>query len=388
MRQALELIGQDKFDEATALEESIADPAARKLIEWALLRRAGGAVGFQRYDAFIRANPDWPSIPLFRRRAEASLWREKSDSATVRRFLAGGLPSSAVGRLVLARVLMGDDDRAGAEREVRSVWRSDHLSAELESAVLNEFPEALTRADHAARMDRRIGAKDFGAALRAAKRLGGDQVAIVKACVAAEGKFANGGKLLDAVPAQARGDLGYSLCRIHWLMRNYSPGSNIRGRIVTPREDVAAAAELALVASKKELLQQDTDEWWRERRLLARKLLDLGDAATAYRVVTGSARPANPYYRAEFHFMAGWIALRFLGEPTTAFKQFARIDEGATDPRILARAAYWRGRAAEAAGKFTQMRAEYEAASRYPTAYYGQLARVRLRLGGIALRLP
>ena len=45
-----------------------------------------------------------------------------------------------------------------------------------------------------------------------------------------------------------------------------------------------------------------------------------------------------------------------------------------------ARAAYWRGRAAEAAGQFKEMRAQYEAAARYPTAYYGQLARARLGL--------
>jgi soluble lytic murein transglycosylase len=35
-------------------------------------------------------------------------------------------------------------------------------------------------------MDRRLGAKDFGAAMRAAKRVGDDRVAIVKACIAAE----------------------------------------------------------------------------------------------------------------------------------------------------------------------------------------------------------
>ena len=46
--------------------------------------------------------------------------------------------------------------------------------------------------------------------------------------------------------------------------------------------------------------------------MLARKLIDLGDTATAYRIVRDSAPPANPYYRAEYHFMAGWIALRFL----------------------------------------------------------------------------
>jgi hypothetical protein len=38
---------------------------------------------------------------------------------------------------------------------------------------------------------------------------------------------------------------------------------------------------------------------------LARQLLDLGDAATAYQVVREAPVPANPYFRAEFHFMPG-----------------------------------------------------------------------------------
>ena len=86
--------------------------------------------------------------------------------------------------------------------------------------------------------------------------------------------------------------------------------------------------------------------------------------------------------------MAGWIALRFLNDPSTALEHFARIDEGSADPVVRARAAYWRGRAAEAAGRFEEMRAQYEAAARYPTAYYGQLANARLGLGEIALRSP
>jgi soluble lytic murein transglycosylase len=324
---------------------------------------------------------------LLRRRAEARLWQERHDGTTVRRFV-GKEPATSVGRLALARVLMNEDDRDGAAREVRAVWQSAELSAEMESAVLDTFTDMLSRTDDVARMDRRLGAKDFGAAMRAAKRAGDDRVAIVKACIAAEAKSAKGGALLDAVSAEARMDLGYMLCRLHWLMRNDAPGSNLHGRIVTPKEDLAAAVKLVLAASPEDLQRQDTDEWWRERRALARKLIDLGDAATAYQVVRQSAPPANPYYRAEFHFMAGWIALRFLADPATALTHLIHIDEGATDPVLLARAAYWRGRAAEAAGERGEMRAQYAVAARYPTAYYGQLARARLGIDEIALRPP
>jgi soluble lytic murein transglycosylase len=383
-KQAIELIGQGKTKDATALAASISDPLATKLIQWAELRRPESEAGFDRYAAFISANPDWPSIALLRRRAEARLWQERRDADTVRRFV-GENPASPMGRLALARIAMGEGGRAAAESEIRAVWRSAALSAELEAAVLAAFPDVLARADHVGRMDRRIGANDFGAAMRAAKRLGDDQVAIVKACNAVMAKSVKGAGLLDAVPADARSDLGYVLCRLHWLLRNDMPGANLRGRIVTPKEDIAAAVRLTLAVSPQDLRHQDTDEWWRVRRALARKLIDLGDAATAYRVVRGSAPPENPHYQAEVHFLAGWIALRFLADPATAREHFAHVDDGKTDPVLLARAAYWRGRAAEAAGKLEDMRTQYQTAARYPTAYYGQLARARLGFSDIAV---
>jgi soluble lytic murein transglycosylase len=387
-KQAIELVRQGRASEATALAASISDPVAQKLVEWKLLRHADSEAGLERFAAFIRANPDWPSIPLIRRRVEARLWQERRNAATVLRFV-GENPTSAIGRLALARIEMGEGNRADAESKVRAVWRSDQLSAELEAEVLAAFPGVLTRADHAVRMDRRIGAKDFGAAMRAAKHVGNDQVAIVKACEAAEAKSTKSGALLDAVGTDARKDLAYALCRLHWLLRNDTPGSNLRGRIVTPQNDIAAAVRLVLSASREDLQRQDTDEWWRELRVLARRLIDIGDAQAAYRVVRHAASPANPYYRAEFHFMAGWIALRFVADPAAALEHFAHVDQGSADPIVRARAAYWRGRAAEAAGQSAEMRVHYEDAARFPTAYYGQLARARLGLGEIAeLRLP
>ena len=143
-----------------------------------------------------------------------------------------------------------------------------------------------------------------------------------------------------------------------------------------------------MAASPQTMALQDTDQWWRERRSLARKLLDQGKFQTAYDVIRPAALPANEYYRSDLHFMCGWIALRYLDDPATAARHFARIDEGQVNPTVLARANYWRGRAAEALGQADAMRASYEAAARYPTAYYGQLARARLGRGLIELRAP
>ncbi len=370
IKNAIDLTRKAKISEATAIEKAIADPAARQLVEWFILRHADCGANFDRYAAFIAASPDWPGMDLMRKRAEAALWQERSNSTSIRSFI-GNRPISAKGRFALARVLLGEGDREGAARLVRQAWRSDELSERTEADAYAQFGDLLTRDDHLVRMDKRIGAKDLEGAKRAAKRLGSDEASIVKACAA--GNTDKALDLLNDVATEARRDLGYTLCRIRWMAHH---------------DRIEEATRLMLAAAPETMALQDTDEWWRERRSLARKLLDLGKFETAYHVVRDAAVPASSYYRADFHFMCGWIALRYRNDPATARAHFAHIDDGAVDPIVLARANYWRARVAEALGEKDAMRAGYEAAARYPTAYYGQLARAKLGLGKIELPAP
>jgi soluble lytic murein transglycosylase len=97
VKQAIELVRQRRPREATALATSIRDRLMQKLVEWVLLRQPESEVGFERYAAFIRTNPDWPSIPLFRRRAEAKLSQERRDGVSARRLL-GEEPTSSMDR--------------------------------------------------------------------------------------------------------------------------------------------------------------------------------------------------------------------------------------------------------------------------------------------------
>jgi soluble lytic murein transglycosylase len=372
VKNAIDLVRKAKTGEATAIEKTIAEPAAQTLVEWFILRHPDGAANFSRYAAFMADHPDWPSMGQLRRRAEACLWQERSDAATVHRFTADR-PASAKGSFALARALLAEGDPEAAERWVREAWRSQELAERIEGEAFDAFHAMLTRDDHRARMDKRIGAKDFSGAMRAARRLGDDDVSIVKACAAVMTNADKARDLLDGVASAARQDLGFTLCRIHWMVRH---------------DQIADATRLMLAAPAETMPRQDTDEWWRERRILARKLLDIGDFQNAYQVVRTAALPADQYYRADFHFMTGWIALRYLNDPATASTHFAHIDDRSANPIVIARAHYWRGRAAEAAGDDGKMRVEYQAAAGQGTAYYGQLARAKLGLEKIELRVP
>jgi soluble lytic murein transglycosylase len=373
VKTAVGLARQGKTSQATDEQRAISDPAARKLVEWAILRSDNNNADFPRYTAFIAANPGWPAIGALRRRAEAMLWVENVEPAKVRAFFAKEPPLTARGRFALARALMAQGDRAGAQGYVREAWRNESFGSDLEDDAMEAFGNLITNADHKARMDMRLYAEDAESAMRSAGRAGGQASTIAKARVAVIKKAGNAKTLLDAVPAEARQDVGYIFSAAQWLRRADKAGD---------------AAALVLSIPRDASATIDTDQWWIERRLIARKLLDDNDAKTAYQVARNAVVPSRENYRVEHQFTAGWIALRFLNDPATAQTHFSKIAQGISNPIALARASYWQGRTAEAMGRQQEARAHYQAAAQYPTAYYGQIARAKLGMKDLVLRSP
>ncbi|MFL6814219.1 MAG: lytic transglycosylase domain-containing protein [Bradyrhizobium sp.] len=370
LENVIELVRKHKPADATQAEAAITDPVARKLAEWIILRSDENGAPFERYRAFISANPSWPSQTFLRRRMEAALWDDRRDDATVWAWFQNESPLSAKGKFALARVMLARGDRANAERLVRDGWRNDVMSEDTESAALEVFGALLTPGDQKARMDLFLYGSEHEAALRAAKRLDAGQVTLAKARIAASRKASNAKALLDAVPRELHGDPGYIFSKIQLLRRE---------------EKFAEAAHLMLSAPKDAARLHNVDEWWIERRLLARKMLDIGERRTAYLIARDGALPARDIYKTEQEFTAGWIALRFLTDPALAAQHFARIGAGSVNPTALARAGYWQGRAAEAAGRAQDARGAYAAAAAQSTSYYGQLARAKLGLPQIEL---
>jgi soluble lytic murein transglycosylase len=370
LENVIELVRKHQPADATQAEAAISDPVAQKLAEWIVLRSNDNGASVERYRAFIAANPSWPSQGFLRRRLEAALWDDHRDDATVWSWFENESPLSAKGKFALARAMLARGDKANAERLVRDAWRNDSMSEDTENTALDLFGALLTPGDHKARMDLLLYGSEHEAALRAAKRLGAAQVALAKARIAAYRKASNTRALLEAVPRELHGDAGYIFSKIQLLRRE---------------EKFAEAAQLMLTAPRDPARLYNVDEWWIERRLLSRKMLDVGEHRTAYLIARDAALPARDIYKTEQEFTAGWIALRFLTDPATAAQHFARIGVGSVNPTTLARAGYWQGRAAEAAGRSQEARAAYIQAAAQSTSYYGQLARAKLGLPQIEL---
>ena len=188
----------------------------------------------------------------------------------------------------MARALLAQGDRASAQQYVRETWRSDSMSADLEAQVIESFGELADRADHKARMDRRLYAEDIDDGMRAAQRLGGNELAIAKARIAVTARPAMPGPCSKPSPARRATDAGYIFSRAQWLRRN---------------DRINEAAQVMLSAPNDPAVVHDTNEWWIERRLVARKLLDADNPQAAYRVARDAATPTkeNSAHRASIH---------------------------------------------------------------------------------------
>ena len=372
LENVIELIRKHKPDDASEVEATISDPVAKKLAEWLILRSDNNNVTVERYRAFLNANPSWPSQIFLRKRLEAALWDDRREDAVAWSWFENESPLTAKGRFALAKAMLARGDRANAERLVREAWHSDPMSEDTENTALDLFGSLLTAGDNKARMDFFLYTiENESSAMRAAKRLGGGYVALAKARLASLKKAANAKALLDAVPNELRSDTGYLFGKIQLLRRD---------------EKFAEAAQLMLGAPKDPARLLNLDEWWIERRLLSRKMIDANEFHTAYQIARDAALPNKDIYKTEQEFTAGWIALRFLSEPSLAAQHFARIGVGSVNPTTLARAGYWQGRAAEAAGRSQQARAAYASAAEQSTSYYGQLARAKLGLPQLELK--
>ena len=325
-----------------ALARAETDPDRRLALEWAALR-ADPQPGAYALQAFAAAHPSWPAEGYLRTREEADLVVHPRPPADVIAFFAASAPQSSAGKLALARALGASGRVSEAIGTIRTLWRDGNFDAWTEAAILREFGPALTLADHKYRADRLLYAESWAAASRAAALAGPDETKLADArAVAARGPLS--AALVTAVPTALKGDPGLLFARVQDARR--------AGRTYE------AATLLGLAPTDRDALV-DPDRWWDERRMVARQLLDLDEPRLAFDLC---ARAATPDKRRAKSIASSTPA----GSPCASSATRPRRPSISRSPRVaadtplsIARAEYWRGRAAEAMGEADEARLHY-----------------------------
>lgn len=349
------------------------DAAMDAVVTWDRLRRDAAPASFTEIAAFLRAHPGWPQETVLRRRAE-KLIDDRVAFADRIAFFREFPPLSAFARFRLAEAQLVARDFAAANASARDAWNSSGLDAVAEVQLQQLFGSALTPADHLARLDRLLWSGQTSAAARLLPLVSPDRRAWATARIALRTGGPGATAALANVPPSLASDPGLVYDRAAYDKRS--------GDLAAARAAMAAYDGLpgAVV---------DPEAWLKLRLDLARSAMRAGQNDLAYKVASGHhafalGRPLSERTLAEraalidCEWLAGWIALRRLGQPGVAQPHFERVRDAAQTPVSQARGDYWAGRAAEAAGSSAAAKTFYAAAATHADYFYGQLAAERI----------
>jgi peptidoglycan lytic transglycosylase len=367
--------GRSQWPRALALAARAKDPTQAKVVEWLSLLAKGSNETFDDYATFIQGNADWPSMDRLRAIAE-----DKMDGAVPAQrkieWFQHFPPVSGVGRMKFAEALLTLGHKDEAALWIKLVWANDSLSAQDEAHVVNTFGALLSRQEQQDRLDAMLWEQYRSSSRRAIRRVGADWQALGEARLRLMERDGGVDAAVAQVPSDLKDDPGLAYERARWRRR-------------AGMDDGALDILEKAPSDPSELVRPD--RWWKERELQARRLLRAGKYVEAYKLVKNNglassealAAPLSPdqpiktKYTDDFadaEWMAGWIALTFLKEPSTAYTHFVRMYATVNYPISLARGAYWAGRAAEAMKDSDAAARWYAIAARNPTTFYGQLS--------------
>jgi len=360
-RQALGAAQAQRWGEAQSAAVG-ADPLIAKMVTWMRLTQRGGAATAGEIVSFIESAADWPNQDALARRAEELLANDPDDALALR-FFTPRPARTLEGATRHVAALANANRAAEARSAARRAWAEDTgADAFAETAFLQRAGTLLSGEDHWHRFNRLSFGRDYPAGQRLISLLDGTRRPLAELRLA----YATDSSGTDANAAAAARDAGATLERARMLRR-------------AERDAEAAAAWAAGAASQSGLPVEAQRAIWTERQVLARKLMRLGDARTAYAVASQHGQTVAGEARQEAEFLSGFIALRLLNDPPRATGHFQRLAEGSRSAITQARAAYWQGRAAPDAAR---ARVHYERAATFPVTFYGQMGALALGEGG------
>lgn len=357
LKQGLEALRKGDTNLALSIRAGLqAGSLDRKILAWSIALAGQDALLSGEISAIARDLPDWPGQKAMSRNAEKALSRESLSASQVIQIFGNTKPITLEGAIVLSRAFLQVGQRTRANQIIAPFWRNETLDKKTEAEILNKVGSALNQSDHRFRMHQLLYKDNVQAAERVAAKA--EQFSLAKARGAVIRKQSNAGRLLEAVAPSSKLDTAYLFARIEHARRS--------GKYTK-------AANLLLQAPRDPGLLVDPDEWWIERRIVSREMLELGKYRLAYRIAAEhSAKSARDIIDAEFH--AGWYALRFLNDATTARRHFSRLLSHATRPISQSRGHYWMARASSG----ENARTHYAKAAQHAGTFYGQLAAMKL----------
>lgn len=332
------------------------NPVMYKIYEWMLYRGDYSNLPFASVAQFIDRNPHWPEQKALLSTAERNITSD-TPSATVTAWFDRHPPVTGKGALALWRAASQSGSTAKAAKIIGGAWPDLDMTGEETATLYTVMRPHLTKAQEIKRLDKLLFADKYTLARSYAQRLGSGYPELVEARIALAEEKSTAGALVSKVPATLQSNTGLLYERLSWRRRHDENSGAID--ILDKPINLAEAP--------------NESDWWKERNILIRRMIEDRDFKTAYRLAARN-NLTDKAAKAEAEWMAGWLALRFLNNPKAALEHFNVMYQNVGTAISKSRGSYWSGRAAEKLGQPDQASSWFNLAAGYPHTYYGQLA--------------
>lgn len=151
LRDALAAARRRDFDTARVLQSTIQDPAARKLVTWAIVDVGEDQIGWFQLDNARRELWGWPREERRLTAAEKLLETSGLGPQQVIAWFGEQEPVSAPGAMALASALQATGRTESAASIIRHWWRTQRFSADSQNRMLARFGPLIRAEDQAAR---------------------------------------------------------------------------------------------------------------------------------------------------------------------------------------------------------------------------------------------
>lgn len=357
---ALQAAAQKRWSFAEAQIAKTHDPLAARIYYWMYYTDSPGPFAFNRISAFVRQVPDWPQQGTLQLAAERSISDTTPADAVIRWFQEYP-PKTADGMDRYLATLQMQKMTKEMRMAINAWWGDADLSADQQARFLKNYGKLIDKETYKRRFNVMLYKKQYTNARAIARVLGKGYPQLAEARISLAAGEPGVDYHVSLVPAYLQNDPGLSLERLRWRRK----------------KDLDFRAIEILHNAPPANLIANPDEWWRERHILTRRLIENKQYESAYLLVSKHGLSDGASY-AEAEFLAGWLALRFLNKPWEGFQYFEALYHKSSMPITKSRAAYWAGLASEALGSPEIAKKWYESGAKYPTAFYGQMALAKL----------
>lgn len=358
-RQTIDVLKEIKSNNWSAAHNkasALQDPLTNKLYLWLYFIKGKKPVHYEQLTAFIQHNRHWPKQRSLLLDAEELMPPDKTPAEIAGWFsVFSPRTPDGMARYIDALLVLGQQDKA--RQLLSSWWHKSLLRPDEQRRFLEAYDDLLTLEDHKKRFDYLLFQRHYTNARALAKIIGDGYLQLAEARIALAEQRSGVDAAVAKVPAFLHNDPGLLYERLRWRRRH-----NMNYPAIEILHNAPPAEKISNLA-----------DWWTERHILARRLIEAKQYESAYLLVDKHMQKEG-LGLAQAHFLAGFLALRYMEQPWRAFEHFEALYYRTKTPISRARGAYWAGLASEKLAYKDVAQKWYMKAARHQTTFYGQYA--------------